>query len=102
MKDNYNSGAESVANFLQRVYEELRNLGTTPQERAINYAATNAFLVASVYKEAIEANMELDTIRVVRSPVCRPESDCWDVKLTFFAQAKSLNRQGKFLCLQLM
>jgi len=102
MKDNYDSGAESVANFLQRVYEELRNLGTTPQERAINYAATNAFLVASVYKEAIEANMQLDTIRVVRSPVCRPESDCWDVKLTFFAQAKSLNRQGKFLCLQLM
>jgi len=28
--------------------------------------------------------MELDTIEVERSAICRPESDCWDVKIHFF------------------
>ncbi len=28
--------------------------------------------------------MELDSIDVERSQLCRPDSDCWDVKLTFF------------------
>jgi hypothetical protein len=39
--------------------------------------------------------MELDAIDVVRSPICRPESDCWDVKLTFFDPAKLLERARK-------
>jgi len=28
--------------------------------------------------------MQLDSIDVVRSPFCRKDSDCWDVKLKFF------------------
>jgi cyanobactin maturation PatA/PatG family protease len=94
-KDGYVKKAQTIANFLQRVYEELRNLGTTPQERAINYAATNALQAAAVFNDAIESGMDLDTIEVERSPVCRPESDCWDVKLTFFNPSKVFEQARK-------
>lgn len=83
---------DGVQNFLERVYYEVRNLGTSPQERAMNYAATNAFQVSDVYNKAIEADMKLDSIQVERSPICRPGSDCWDVKLTFFNPAKRLEQ----------
>lgn len=73
-----------VNNFLERVYFELRNLGQTPQDRAINFAATNAFNIEAIVEKAVNEKLELDTIAVERSPVCRPESDCWDVKLMFF------------------
>jgi len=75
---------QDIRNFLERVYHELRNLGLTSQERAINYAATNAFNVNNIFEAAFQAKMELDAIEVERSPICRPDSDCWDVKLLFF------------------
>lgn len=84
--------AEAVRNFLYRVYYELRNLGVTPQERAMNYAATNAFQVHRVFELCGKEQLELDTIEVHRSPICRPESDCWDVKLTFFDPTKRFER----------
>lgn len=80
----YGQRSEAVGNFLERVYHELRNLGLSPQERAINYAATNALNVERVFESALREEMELDAIEVERSPICRPDSDCWDVKLTFF------------------
>lgn len=83
-KETYDKCEENVANFLLRIYEELRNLGITSQERAINYAATNALLAAEVFEDAIKREMELDTIGVECSPICRTNSDCWDIKLTFF------------------
>ena len=55
-----------------------------------NYAATDAFLVANVFKDAIKEGMGLDTIEVERSPICRLDSDCWDVKLTFFDPSQSV------------
>ncbi|HEY6333044.1 MAG TPA: PatA/PatG family cyanobactin maturation protease, partial [Blastocatellia bacterium] len=76
--------AEDIRNFLDVVYYQIRNLGLTPQERAINYAATNAFQIERIYGDAISNNLKLDSIDVERSAFCRPESDCWDVKLTFF------------------
>ncbi len=94
-KDPYSQKAQAVANFLHRVYEDLRNLGSTPQERAINYATTNAFQAAAVFQDAIQAELDLDTIEVIRSPVCRPESDCWDVKLTFFNPSKVFEQARK-------
>jgi len=73
-----------VHNFLHRVYHEARNLGMMPQERALNFVATNAFEVGEIYAAAVKDRMELDGIHVSRSPICRPESDCWDVELSFF------------------
>jgi cyanobactin maturation PatA/PatG family protease len=75
---------QGLRGFLQRVYHELRNLGLTAEERAINYAATNAFEIERVFESAMQESMELDTIEVSRSPICRPDSDCWDVKIHFF------------------
>jgi hypothetical protein len=94
-------------NFLARVYYELRNLGQTSQERALNFSATNAFQIAGVVAEVVlKANaiaatttvggsapagfpnpsglFALDSITVSRSPFCRIDSDCWDVILKFF------------------
>jgi cyanobactin maturation PatA/PatG family protease len=73
-----------VVNFLERVYHELRNLGLVPRERALNFAATNAFEVERIYHAAIQENMELESVNVVPSPLSRPGSDCWDVELYFF------------------
>jgi cyanobactin maturation PatA/PatG family protease len=75
---------QAVGNFLDRVYHESRNLGLTAQDRAINYAATNALNIERVYESAMKEAMDLESIDVERSPVCRPDSDCWDVKLLFF------------------
>ncbi|MEX2120218.1 MAG: PatA/PatG family cyanobactin maturation protease [Pirellulales bacterium] len=74
----------SVREFLDRIYFELRNLGTTPQDRAVNYAGTNAFNIDKAFESAAKEDMNLDSIEVGRSPICRPDSDCWDVKLLFF------------------
>ena len=73
-----------ITNFLERIYYDIRNLGVTPQERAINFAATNAFQLEFVYRDALLKNLKLDGIGVEKSPVCRPGADCWDVRLTFF------------------
>lgn len=76
--------AEDLTNFLERVYYELRNLGQSPQERAMNFAATNAYQAHNVFQQAVGSKTRLDHITVVKSPICRPDSDCWDVMLTFF------------------
>ncbi|MEP4038522.1 PatA/PatG family cyanobactin maturation protease [Pseudophaeobacter sp.] len=73
-----------VENFLNRIYYELRSLGQSPQERALNFAATNAFQAEKVFNRSAEEGHELDDIAVERSPVCRQDSDCWDVILTTF------------------
>jgi cyanobactin maturation PatA/PatG family protease len=75
---------QGVRGFLQRIYHELRNLGLTAEDRAMNYAATNAFEIERVFESAAREAMELDSIEVERSPICRPDSDCWDVKIHFF------------------
>ncbi|NEP57754.1 MAG: PatA/PatG family cyanobactin maturation protease [Symploca sp. SIO2G7] len=73
-----------LASFLNRVYYDLRNLGQTSRDRALNFAATNTFQATSTFAEAIASGRELDTIEVDKSPYCRINSDCWDVKLKFF------------------
>lgn len=73
----------SLNSFLQRIYFELGNLGQLARERALNFAATNAFQAASTFAEAIALGMQLDTIKVEKSPFCRIYSECWDVILTF-------------------
>jgi len=86
---------EGVQNFLERVYDEMRNLGITSQERALNYAATNAFQVQQVFQRAIEEQTQLDTIEVEKSPVCRLGADCWEVKLTFFNATRRFEQARK-------
>jgi hypothetical protein len=83
-RDGHAQHREGVRNFLARVYHEVRNLGLMPQDRALNYAATNAFEMGAIYAAAIRERMELDRVAVVPSPIGRPGSDCWDVEVYFF------------------
>ena len=82
--------------FLNRLYFDLRNLGQTSQERALNYSATNAFQAAQVFAEAGSRGLQLDTINVEPSPFCRMDSDCWDVRLTFFDPDNNLRARRVF------
>jgi cyanobactin maturation PatA/PatG family protease len=73
-----------IEDYLNRVYYDYRNLGVAPQERALNFSATNAFQVSVALATAAHGERVLDTISVEKSPICRPDSDCYDVKLIFF------------------
>ncbi len=79
-----NRFARGLRDMLNRVYYMQRNLGVSAAHRALNYSVTNALPLANAYAEAFGKKMELDTIEVDRSQICRPESDCWDVKVYFF------------------
>ena len=87
-----------VRNFLDKVYFQLRNLGQSSPDRALNFSATNAFQVGGVIAQAInpsaaglvptpkdhKAFYTLDAISVSKSPFCRYDSDCYDVHMSFF------------------
>lgn len=75
---------KSLTSFLQRIYYDLRNVGQTDRDRALNFAATNAFQAVSCISEAVAIGMEIHSIEVEKSPFCRYDSNCWDVKLKFF------------------
>jgi cyanobactin maturation PatA/PatG family protease len=80
--------------FLDKVYFQCRNLGAAPADRALNFAATNAFQFASgiaqgllsgdIVPSAGNSLYSLDSIDVRKSPYCRMDSDCWDVLITWF------------------
>lgn len=88
----------SLKNFLMRIYYDLRNLGQTSAERAQNFASTNIFQYADALVKVLmnqsrswagpgdpqAVTMQLDSFEVERSPFCRKDSDCWDVRIKFF------------------
>ena len=41
---------KGLRSFLERIYYQLRNLGTGAQDRAMNFAATNAFQTKEVFE----------------------------------------------------
>lgn len=83
-RETYERFSAGLTNFLDRVYYDLRNLGVTGEERAINYSATNAVQIADVIRSTTRDQLDLDRLAVKKSPVCRPDSDCYDVELSFF------------------
>lgn len=74
----------NLRNFLNRVYYDFRNLGVTAPDRALNFAVTNVVQASMIFGNYIRQGLELDSIEVLKSPACRLDSDCWDVKLKFF------------------
>lgn len=83
-QSTYERQSSGLSDFLSRVYYDLRNLGVTAEERALNYSAVNAFQVAEVVRSTTLEELDLDKVDVRKSPVCRPDSDCYDVELLFF------------------
>ena len=78
---------QGLATFLSRIYEELRNVGRAPQDRALNFAATNAYQASDIFVKLRGRNIHIEKFEVVRSPVMRPDLDCWDVKMIFYNPA---------------
>jgi cyanobactin maturation PatA/PatG family protease len=81
--------------FLNRIYYELRNRGAASPERALNYAATNAYQLNEVFDDAMSENLFLNRISAEPSPISRPDSDCWDVILEFFNPKERLTAARK-------
>jgi Subtilase family/PatG C-terminal/PatG Domain len=71
--------------YIARVQHEHHNLGTTYQDRALNYSITNLVTAKEILtNELVEAGRALDNIEVIKSRGNRPGAEAWDVKLTFF------------------
>lgn len=87
---------QALTAFLNRVYHDLRNVGQTSRDRALNFAATNIFQAAVTFARAIVEGRQLDTINVEKSPFCRLNSDCWDVKLEFYDPESSSRARKVF------
>ena len=68
---------------LNKLYYEYRNVGVTSADRALNWAATNIFMITNALLTTIAEGKTLERIDVVESPFCRVDSDCWDVQLKF-------------------
>jgi cyanobactin maturation PatA/PatG family protease len=88
---------KALSSFLNRVYYDLQNLGQLAKDRALNFSVTNAFQAASSFSQAISTGMQLDSIEVEKSPFCRINSDCWDVKLKFFDPENGSRAKKVFL-----
>lgn len=73
-----------IERFFGKIYFSIRNRGLSPEERAVNAAATNAFNISPVIEQAGEEGLTLRDIGVEKSPLNRPGSDYYDVLLTFF------------------
>jgi len=83
---------EGIGSFLERIYNEFRNVGISPQNRALNYSAMNAYNTKKIFSAMAKQGKRLDTVEVDRSSICRPESDCWDVTYRFFDPTQVLTQ----------
>jgi hypothetical protein len=76
--------------FVDRLYDLVRNDGLTPAERAMNFALAQLYQMDLVpggprqLTTALNSGLSPLSIHAEPSPMCRPGSQCWDVKLTFF------------------
>lgn len=82
----------AIRSFIDKIYYEFRNLGTTSAERALNYTGTNIYWLADTFFTQIDKGFALQNIVVEKSAVCRPDSDCQDVSLTFFDPSNRLDK----------
>ena len=94
-KDAYDQKLKAIADFLERIYYETALLGQDPRERAKLFVVSDALNAGTVIRSALEDGIQLASIDVERSKICRPESECYDVMLTFFDPDKRLERAKK-------
>lgn len=77
--------ARKIKELLERLDEDVRNPGLTPQHRALNFASTQQSELLRLVRADLEGDFEVDTVRHPEaSNHCRPGSDCWDVEISFF------------------
>jgi hypothetical protein len=88
--------SQALGEFVTRAYYELRNLGLTGADRALNFAASAIVRAPAGLAELLAGGMALDELTVRRSERCRPRSDCWDVSLRFF-HPENLRRERRVM-----
>ncbi len=84
--------AERIRRFLSKIYYRIRNRGLSPEERALNAAATNAFNLSEVVVTAGTEGLAFRDVSVEKSPFNRPGGQYYDVLLTFFSPTDRLGR----------
>jgi cyanobactin maturation PatA/PatG family protease len=85
---------EGFRGFLERIYNEFRNVGISPQDRALNYSAINAYNTKTIFRE-MAREYRLDTVEIDPSAICRPDSICFEVTYRFFNPLEVLTRARK-------
>lgn len=87
-----------LGDFLERIYYEQQNLGLASPDRALNYAATNAFQAGLIAADSAQQKLALESIATEPGTTYNTGPDCWDILLTFinpekrFEQAKKVYR----------
>jgi cyanobactin maturation PatA/PatG family protease len=84
-----------VVDFTNRIVYDFRNGGIEPKDRAINFAVTESLKIEAVFEKALKESLELSTVTVDKSPISRPDTVSYDVKLTFFHPQKRMEVANK-------
>jgi hypothetical protein len=85
-KEEQRRERQNLERVAQRFFEEARNSGLSPEERAVNFAATRTFRSVPDLRVKFgrDVDWELNSISVKPSPTCREDSECYDVETAFF------------------
>ena len=81
-----------IDRFLGKIYFSIRNRGMSPEERALNAAATNAFNFSPIIVEAGKDGLRSRTLASKEARSIGPGSEYFDVLLTFFDPNDRLGR----------
>jgi hypothetical protein len=83
--------SQRVGKFVERIAFDFRNLGLESADRAINFVVTNPYDFIPAFQDAANRDLTLLSVAVERSLVCRPGSECWDVRLEYFDAKATTN-----------
>ena len=92
-KSEHQPSVDDVRDLLKRLAHEVRNRGTSPQDRARNYVATSGKWILHNFSKP---GYVLDSLTAEPAQFGRPGADCWTVELRFFKPEESV-RQPKHL-----
>lgn len=82
-----------LQSYLDRIHFDLRNMGVTAQERALNFAATYAATQAlprlggTLFGAMFAQGAMFEGCEVSRNSRCRAGGNCWDLVFSFFYPA---------------
>ena len=83
-RNKVTAARRSIVTVLNKFYALYQNLGIAPEDRAINFVATNVVQIKNIILDSVVKNRFFDKIEVEPSEICRPNSECWVVNLFFF------------------
>ncbi len=91
-REKFQQKVQAVRSLLERMYHDLRGLGTDPRDKARIYAATNALNASTIFEDALSDGMQLDMIDAEPSPIGREGFEYWDVRMVFFDPRRQFER----------